>query len=76
MFLGPSVPRNGPRFHARAHGTGNRLRSVVPAAVIEPDPTIRAHATADLLLERYGVVTRGSVMSENVPGGFALIYKY
>ena len=22
----------GPRFHARAHGTGNRLRSVVPAA--------------------------------------------
>ncbi len=42
---------------------------------IEPDPTIRAHATADLLLERYGVVTRGSVMSENVPGGFALIYK-
>ncbi|KAA0022658.1 ATP-dependent helicase [Antrihabitans cavernicola] len=41
----------------------------------EPDPTVRAHATADQLLERYGVVTRGSVVSEGVPGGFALMYK-
>ncbi|MBM4720705.1 hypothetical protein GS449_21180 [Rhodococcus hoagii] len=41
----------------------------------EPDPTLRAHATADLLLERYGVVTRGSVVAEEVPGGFASMYK-
>lgn len=40
-----------------------------------PDNTIRAHATADLLLERYGVLTRGSVQNEEVPGGFALIYR-
>lgn len=39
------------------------------------DNTIRAHATADLLLERYGVLTRGSVQSEGVPGGFALMYR-
>jgi ATP-dependent Lhr-like helicase len=39
------------------------------------DNTIRAHATADLLLERYGVLTRGSVQSEAVPGGFALMYR-
>jgi ATP-dependent Lhr-like helicase len=30
---------------------------------------------AELLLERYGVVTRGSVMSEGVRGGFALAYR-
>ncbi|GAA4478584.1 ATP-dependent helicase [Rhodococcus olei] len=41
----------------------------------EPDPTIRAHARADLLLDRYGVLTRGSVAAEDVPGGFALMYK-
>ncbi|RJO72267.1 ATP-dependent helicase [Nocardia panacis] len=39
------------------------------------DNTVRAHATADLLLERYGVLTRGSVQSEGVPGGFALMYR-
>ncbi|MGW3482585.1 ATP-dependent helicase [Rhodococcus indonesiensis] len=41
----------------------------------ETDPTVRTHATADLLLERYGVVTRGAVVTEGVPGGFALMYK-
>ncbi|WP_280271378.1 Lhr family ATP-dependent helicase [Nocardia wallacei] len=39
------------------------------------DNTIRAHATADVLLERYGVLTRGSVQGEGVPGGFALMYR-
>ncbi|WP_225730693.1 MULTISPECIES: ATP-dependent helicase [unclassified Nocardia] len=39
------------------------------------DNTVRAHATADLLLERYGVLTRGSVQNEGVPGGFALMYR-
>jgi ATP-dependent Lhr-like helicase len=41
----------------------------------EPDPTRRAHATAEGLLERHGVVTRGAVMSERTPGGFAGVYK-
>ena len=39
------------------------------------DPTIHAHATAELLLDRYGVVTRGSVMPPKRPGGFGLMYK-
>ncbi|MET1152742.1 ATP-dependent helicase [Arthrobacter sp.] len=43
--------------------------------VPEGDPTVRAHATAELLLDRYGVVTRGSVAAESVPGGFGLMYK-
>ncbi|MCX5044492.1 ATP-dependent helicase [Aldersonia sp. NBC_00410] len=41
----------------------------------EPDATVLAHATADLLLDRYGIVTRGSVMNEEVPGGFSLMYR-
>ncbi|MEO6826881.1 MAG: ATP-dependent helicase [Microbacteriaceae bacterium] len=41
----------------------------------ETDPTVRAHALAETLLERYGVVTRGAVMNEGSPGGFALAYR-
>lgn len=41
----------------------------------EPDPTRRAHASAEGLLERHGVVTRGAVVSERVPGGFAGVYR-
>ncbi|CAI3792421.1 Lhr family ATP-dependent helicase [Pseudarthrobacter sp. MM222] len=47
--------------------------SALPAP--ELDPTIHARATAELLLDRYGVVTRGSVMAENILGGFGLMYK-
>ena len=43
--------------------------------VAESDPTVRAVTTAELLLDRYGVLTRGSVMSEDVPGGFAAVYR-
>ncbi|MFI6072997.1 ATP-dependent helicase [Actinoplanes sp. NPDC051343] len=38
------------------------------------DPTRRAAALADLLLERHGVVTRGAVMAEGVTGGFSAVY--
>jgi ATP-dependent Lhr-like helicase len=40
----------------------------------ETDPTRRAHAVAEVLLERYGVLTRGAVMAEGTPGGFAGVY--
>ncbi|GII20560.1 ATP-dependent helicase [Planosporangium mesophilum] len=40
----------------------------------DADPTRRAAATADALLERHGVVTRGVVGAEGVPGGFAGVY--
>jgi ATP-dependent Lhr-like helicase len=42
---------------------------------VETDPTRRAHAAAEGLLDRHGVVIRGAVMSERVPGGFAAVYK-
>ncbi len=41
----------------------------------DTDPTRRAKARAEHLLERHGVVTRGAVVSERVAGGFAGVYK-
>ena len=40
----------------------------------EPDRTRRAYAIAEQLLKRNGIVTRGSVVAERVPGGFAAVY--
>jgi ATP-dependent Lhr-like helicase len=40
----------------------------------DPNPTRRATAQAEALLERHGVVTRGAVMAEGTPGGFAAVY--
>lgn len=42
---------------------------------VDTDPTRRAHATAERLLDRHGVVIRGAVQSERVVGGFAAAYK-
>jgi ATP-dependent Lhr-like helicase len=47
--------------------------SLLPA--IEPDATVRSYAAAEVLLDRYGVVTRGSVVAEGVTGGFAGVYR-
>jgi len=47
--------------------------SLLPLA--QSDATVRAAATAEQLLERYGVVTRGAVQVEGVRGGFAGVYR-
>jgi ATP-dependent Lhr-like helicase len=47
--------------------------SLLPA--LETDAARRATVTAGLLLDRYGVVTRGAVQAEGVPGGFAQAYR-
>ncbi|MFB9310222.1 ATP-dependent Lhr-like helicase [Agromyces hippuratus] len=47
--------------------------SVLPLASSAATP--RAHALGEALLERYGIVTRGSVMAEAHVGGFALAYR-
>ncbi|GLW08534.1 DEAD/DEAH box helicase [Microtetraspora sp. NBRC 13810] len=39
------------------------------------DATQRAHAQAEVLLERHGVVTRGAVAAERLPGGFSAVYQ-
>jgi ATP-dependent Lhr-like helicase len=81
--------RTPPRARAARGRPTGRVRPVMPSRTgppetagrwallpaLDTDPTRRAHATAEALLERYGVVTRGSVVSERVPGGFAAVYR-
>jgi ATP-dependent Lhr-like helicase len=46
-----------------------------PAGGTDPGAaTMRAHALALTLLERHGVVTKGAVAAERIPGGFAAVY--
>ncbi|GAB3141244.1 Lhr family helicase [Microbispora hainanensis] len=39
------------------------------------DATQRAHAQAEVLLERHGVLTRGGITGERLPGGFSAVYQ-
>jgi ATP-dependent Lhr-like helicase len=85
-FLGgKAAPRRAPRARSYRGRTQSLLTaqsgpptvagrwSLLPLA--EGDTTVRAKATAEALLDRHGVVTRGAVMSEGIAGGFALVYK-
>ena len=45
-----------------------------PAAPSAPTVSARRRALAELLLERYGILTREQVRAEGVPGGFSSIY--
>jgi ATP-dependent helicase Lhr and Lhr-like helicase len=40
----------------------------------DPDPTRRLHALTHALLDRHGILIRGAVAAERVPGGFAAVY--
>jgi ATP-dependent Lhr-like helicase len=64
--VGPAVRRGGPPMVA---GRWSLISEV------ETDPTVRAHAAGEVLLDRYGIVTRGAVVAEETPGGFAAVYK-
>jgi ATP-dependent Lhr-like helicase len=63
--------RNGPLRTGLPDMSGRW--SATPAR--SSDATRRAHATALALLERHGIVTRGAVAAEHVPGGFAAVYR-
>ncbi|MGA7206142.1 MAG: ATP-dependent helicase, partial [Specibacter sp.] len=58
-----------------AMGAGRWSALPSPGAVSGDAVTLRSHALAELFLDRYGVVTRGSVMTAGVSGGFGLMYK-
>jgi ATP-dependent helicase Lhr and Lhr-like helicase len=72
----PAGPRGRPARLALPSRTGpptvSGRWSLLPAP--GGDPTIRAHALATTLLDRHGVLTRGAVAAERVPGGFAALY--
>ncbi len=82
------APRATPRGRyggaGRPHGRlGGALRSGPPTvggrwSLLPPfaaDPTVRATAQAQGLLDRHGLLTRGTVVAERVPGGFAGVYR-
>ena len=56
---------------AQVQGRWSLTASLLRGAV---DPGARRRALAELLLERYGVLTREQVLAEGVPGGFSAIY--
>ncbi|WP_449867092.1 Lhr family helicase [Nonomuraea gerenzanensis] len=74
---------------AHRPATTRRRRAVLPSRSGPPtvagrwwllpeaaaDATQRANAQSEVLLERHGVVTRGAVTSERLPGGFTPIYQ-
>lgn len=70
--------RRGTRFARRRRGPAPHLvgRWSLTAPLFRDPPPFgpRMRAFAELLLERYGVVTRETARSESVPGGFAALY--
>ncbi|HEY0870912.1 MAG TPA: crosslink repair DNA glycosylase YcaQ family protein, partial [Acidothermaceae bacterium] len=82
VLLGTGRPRN-------TRSTTRRGRPLLPSRSGPPtvggrwsllpepatDETRRSHALAETLLDRYGVLTRGAVQAEGVPGGFAAVYR-
>jgi ATP-dependent helicase Lhr and Lhr-like helicase len=73
-----SPERQGRRFGRRRSITGaavqGRWSLTEPLFANAPGPGARLRAQAELMLERYGIVTRETVLAEGVPGGFATLY--
>ncbi|HEU4703472.1 MAG TPA: DEAD/DEAH box helicase [Conexibacter sp.] len=76
-----SRSRAGRRFSSRRGGAHAQVQGRwslaaplfdVPAQPL--DPSARRRALAELLLERYGILTRELVLAEGVPGGFSALY--
>ncbi|MCW2839756.1 MAG: ATP-dependent helicase [Aeromicrobium sp.] len=72
------------RLHGRRVSRSPRVAQQGPPTVSgrwfslaesETDSTARQLARAEALVGRYGVVTRGSVVAEQTPGGFAAVYR-
>ncbi|WP_239479157.1 DEAD/DEAH box helicase [Rothia sp. ZJ1223] len=84
-----SMRRGAARLSGSRFGGASRFGSLGETPVAAPidagrwsrvyaeelDSTIAAHARSELLMDRYGVLTRGAVALEDVPGGFTSIYR-
>src|SRR6202042_3370629 len=71
--------RAGGRFASRRRGAGAAVvqgRWSLTAGLFgeRTDPSARRRALAELMLERYGILTREQVLAEGVAGGFSAIY--
>jgi ATP-dependent Lhr-like helicase len=64
-------PRSGGLVPPEAAG---RWSLVSDGGAVASTPTARAHALANQLLDRYGVVTREGVSAEGIAGGFSAVY--
>ncbi len=73
-----SPERHGRRFGRRRSTTGaavqGRWSLTDQLFANAPGPGAKLRAQAELMLERYGIVTRETVLAEGVPGGFATLY--
>jgi ATP-dependent Lhr-like helicase len=74
----PTAERAGRRFARRRSSAGatvqGRWSLTAPLFANAPGPGARLRAQAELMMERYGIVTRETVLAEGVPGGFSTLY--
>ncbi|HET9678128.1 MAG TPA: DEAD/DEAH box helicase, partial [Solirubrobacterales bacterium] len=74
----PPGERPGRRFARRRSTTGaavqGRWSLTAPLFANAPGPGAKLRAQAELMLERYGIVTRETVLAEGIPGGFSTLY--
>ncbi len=64
-------------FSARRRGAAPTVQgrwSLTERLFHVADPAASRRAQAELLLERYGIVTREQVLAEGIPGGFSSLY--
>ena len=64
----------GRRRDGTAAQVQGRWSLTEPLLRSDVDPVQRRRALGELLLERYGIVTREQVLAEGIPGGFSAIY--
>ena len=68
----------GRRFGTRRGGTQATVqgRWALTDTIFRREPEVgqRRRTLAELLLERYGIVTREQVLAEGIPGGFSILY--
>ena len=74
----PGNDRGGRRFARRRSGAGSAVQGrwslTAPLLADAPGPGAKLRAQAELMLERYGIVTRETVLAEGIPGGFSTLY--
>ncbi|MBO0607437.1 Lhr family helicase [Myceligenerans salitolerans] len=70
--MSPGRPSSALPAPRTPRGGGGRWAALPPR---EKDPTLRAHATAQVLLDRHGVLTRPAAAAEGVTGGYRDVYR-